>query len=197
MIGPPPPPPVDVPGHGPERSGRRAGKAGDGFAGVEMLSRFCSCDEKGKRVPREDRTIDYRMGSTTKTTRFGQFTLAGGLGYTTLVAASLSVIRLGIVAEWYWIFWPGLFTLGAEIGLGLAVIVCPRHKTRSALAGAILLPLVLSMYVALVVHWTHNRIKTIEPLPSADARQPQTPPQPISLAADDHARCRQQSTISP
>jgi hypothetical protein len=117
------------------------------------------------------------METTTKATRFGQFTLAGGLCYTTLVAASLSAIRVGIVTEWYWVTWLGIFALGAVIGVGLAAIFCPRYKTRSALVGAILLPFLLCTYVAIVVHWTHNRIKTkIEALPSANADQPQLSP---------------------
>ncbi len=117
------------------------------------------------------------MESTAKTTRFGQFTLAGGLGYTTLVTTSLSAIRLGIVAEWFWVALLGIFTLGAEIGMGLAVIIWPRHKIMSALVGAILLPLVLFVYMTIHAHWTHNRIKTnLQLLPPTNAAQLQTPP---------------------
>ncbi len=117
------------------------------------------------------------MESTAKTTRFGQFTLAGGLGYTTLVAASLSAIRLGLVAEWFWVVLLGVLTLGAEIGMGLAVIVWPRHRVMSALVGAVLLPLVLFVYMTIHAHWTHNRIKTnLQLLPSAKIGQPQLPP---------------------
>ena len=117
------------------------------------------------------------MESTAKTTRFGQFTLAGGLGYTTLVAASLSAIRLGLVAEWFWVVLLGVLTLGAEIGMGLAVIVWPRHRVMSALVGAVLLPLVLFVYMTIHAHWTHNRIKTnLQLLPSAKTGQPQLPP---------------------
>jgi hypothetical protein len=89
----------------------------------------------------------------------------------------LSAIRLGMVAEWYWVTWLGIIALGAEIGVGLAVIVWPRHKLLAALVGAILLPLVLCMAVAIEVARTHNRIKTtIEPLPSASSQEPQPPP---------------------
>ena len=122
------------------------------------------------------------MESTTKTTRFGQFTLAGGLGYTTLVAASLSAVRVGIVAEWYWVTWLGIFALGAELGMGMAVIVWPRHKLISALAGTILLPLGLVVYVGIEVYRTHHEHTTVRPLPPANP-QPSSDPSPAGSTA--------------
>lgn len=79
--------------------------------------------------------------------------------------------------EWYSVACLGCFALGAEIGLGLATIVFPRHKLISALAGALLLLLVLFMAFAIYVQRTHNRIKAdLQALPPANSGQLQNPP---------------------
>jgi hypothetical protein len=115
------------------------------------------------------------MESEEPESRFGQFTLAGAIGYMTLIALSLAAIRQGMVAEWVTLIVLGVLSLGAAVGFGVATVIWPRRRRVCAIVGAIALPLIVLAVFMIHVHHTHNAIKTdLVPLQQANPIQ-QTP----------------------